>query len=95
MEVKLYVEWVTFALCSLTLVECWYVSHDVERGSVKTISQMMVNKIDRPNTTPTVFIDAGKLILNPEGICKVSRPKRLPKPLYNSFKSCSCTHGYG
>ena len=54
MELKLYVECVTFALCSLTLVECWYVSHDVERGSVKTISQMMVNKINRPNTTPTV-----------------------------------------
>ena len=54
MELKLYVECVTFALCSLTVAECWYVSHDVERGSVKTISQMMVNKIDRPNTTPTV-----------------------------------------
>ena len=54
MELKLYVECVTFVLCSLTLVECWYVSHDVERGSVKTISQIMVNKIDRPNTTPTV-----------------------------------------
>ena len=43
-----------FALCSLTFAECCYVSHDVERGSVKTISQMMVNKKDRSNTTPTV-----------------------------------------
>ena len=54
MELMLYVECVTFALCSLKLVECWYVSHDLERGSVKTIIAMMVNKIDRPNTTPTV-----------------------------------------
>ena len=54
MELMLYVECVTFTLCSLKLVESWYVSHDVERGSVKTIIAMMVNKIGRPNTTPTV-----------------------------------------
>ena len=54
MELMVYVECVTFALCPLKLVECWYVSHDVERGSVKTIIAMMVNKIDRPSTTSTV-----------------------------------------
>ena len=32
MELMLYVECVIFALCSLTSLECWYVSHDVERG---------------------------------------------------------------
>ena len=31
-KLMLYVECVTFALCSLTLVECWCVSHDVEQG---------------------------------------------------------------
>ena len=35
----LHVEHVSFALCSLTLVECWYVSHDLEWGlSMKIIS---------------------------------------------------------
>ena len=39
MELMLYVEYVIFALCSLTLVECWYVWHDVERGLyIKNIS---------------------------------------------------------
>ena len=32
MEFMLYVECVIFALCSLTSLECFYVSHDVERG---------------------------------------------------------------
>ena len=32
MELMLYIECVIFPLCSLTSLECWYVSHDVERG---------------------------------------------------------------
>ena len=31
MEWMRYIECVIFALCSLKLVECWYVLHDVER----------------------------------------------------------------
>ena len=32
MELVNYVECVTFDLCFLKLVECWDISHDVERG---------------------------------------------------------------
>ena len=50
MELMLYVECVTVALCSLTLV-LTYVSHD---GALSKQYRNDVNKIDRPNTTPTV-----------------------------------------
>ena len=36
MELMLYVQCVIFALCSLTSLECWYVSHDLARS--RTIS---------------------------------------------------------
>ena len=53
MELLLYVEYVTFALCSLTLAECWYVLHDVERGlffKIISVCKMGLTGL----TTPTV-----------------------------------------
>ena len=53
MELMLYVEYVTFALCSLTLAECWYVLHDVEWGLyIKIISVCKMGLTGL--TTPTV-----------------------------------------
>ena len=50
----LYVKCVTFALCSLTLVECSCMSHTMQNGALSKQYRNDVNKIDRPNTTPTV-----------------------------------------
>ena len=50
----LYVECVTFALCSLTLVECSRMSRTMQNGALSKQYRNDVNKIDRPNTTPTV-----------------------------------------
>ena len=50
----LYVEYVTFALCSLTLVECSRMSRTMLNGALSEQYRNDVNKIDRPNTTPTV-----------------------------------------
>ena len=47
MELMLYVECVIFALCSLTSLECWYVSHDVERG-LSIINISVKKEVDRP-----------------------------------------------
>ena len=54
MELMLYVEYVTFALCSLTLVECSRMSRTMLNGALSEQYRNDVNKIDRPNTTPTV-----------------------------------------
>ena len=48
MELMLYVECVIFALCSLTSLECWYVSHDVERTGPVHINISVQKEVDRP-----------------------------------------------
>ena len=45
MESMLYVDCIIFALCSLTSLECWYVSHDVERGQINISMQ---NEVEKP-----------------------------------------------
>ena len=53
MELMRYIECVIFALSSLTLAECWYVSHDVERGLCLKIISVCKRGLTG-HTTPTV-----------------------------------------
>ena len=58
MELTRYIEYIIFALSSLTLAECWYVSHNVERGLCLKIISVCKRGLTG-HTTPTV-----------RGICK-------------------------